>query len=144
MFTGSESGNQKEANKQKFLNGESNLLIMSLRSGPGTDGLQARCQTMIIGELDWSPGVHNQIIGRIDRDGQQGNVTVVYIVTNEGSDPVMMDILGLKSSQAAYINDPDLGVVTQASDDSRIKQLAMGYLNKHKIKVGEMEIATGT
>ena len=137
MFTGSESGNQKEANKQKFLNGESNLLIMSLRSGPGTDGLQARCQTMIIGELDWSPGVHNQIIGRIDRDGQQGNVTVVYIVTNEGSDPVMMDILGLKSSQAAYINDPDLGVVTQASDDSRIKQLAMGYLNKHGIKVEE-------
>ena len=135
MFTGSESGNQKENAKQKFLAGETNLLIMSLRSGPGTDGLQKRCCTMIIGELDWSPGVHNQLIGRIDRDGQQEHVTVVYIVCNQGSDPTMMDVLGLKASQSAHINDPELGVTMQESDDSRIKQLAKNYLEKRGIKL---------
>lgn len=50
-----------------------------------------------------------------------------------------MDILGLKSSQAAYINDPDLGVITQASDDSRIKQLARAYLDKHGVKIEPAE-----
>jgi hypothetical protein len=140
MFTGSETGVQKDKAKQAFINGETNLMIMSLRSGPGTDGLQKRCQTMIIGELDWSPGVHNQLKGRIDRDGKMdGTVTVVFIVCNQGSDPVMIDVLGLKSSQAAYINDPAFQSTQQLSDDARIKQLAKRYLEKHGVKIDETE-----
>ncbi|MFI5140648.1 MAG: hypothetical protein ACHQIM_22715, partial [Sphingobacteriales bacterium] len=68
--------------------------------------------------------------------GQEGSVMVVFIVCNEGSDPPMMDILGLKASQAAYINDPELGIQQQHSDESRIKQIALSYLNKHGIEIG--------
>jgi hypothetical protein len=90
---------------------------------------------MIMGELDWASGIHEQLKGRIHRDEQIGPSTIIYPICNEGSDPIMLRILGLKSSQAASIIDPSLGVVEQLSDDMRIKELAIGYLKKHKIVI---------
>lgn len=40
MYTGSESIKEKNEAKDKFINGETNLFIMSLRSGAGVEGLQ--------------------------------------------------------------------------------------------------------
>jgi len=130
MYTGSESGPQKEEAKRKFMAGETNLFILSLRSGAGLDGLQHRCKTVVFGELDWSPKVHDQLIGRADRDGQQHQVTAFYLVSDSGSDPVIISLLGLKSSQAAGITDPFKVADEQHSDDSRIKLLAQQYLNQ--------------
>lgn len=62
LYTGSETPAQKDAAVQAFVSGESRLLIMSLRSGAGVDGLQHCCSTMVFGELDWSPGVHEQCL----------------------------------------------------------------------------------
>jgi len=62
MYTGSESPTQKEASKQAFLKGESKVMIISLRAGAGMDGLQDICHLCVFGELDWSPGVHEQCL----------------------------------------------------------------------------------
>jgi hypothetical protein len=105
---------------------------VSNRSGVGLDGLQERCKTVVIGELDWAPGVHNQIIGRIDREGQRDQVTVYFPICDFGSDPVMVDILGIKSSQAFGIIDPLMATTEQFSDESRIKILAQSFLNRKK------------
>jgi SNF2 family DNA or RNA helicase len=131
MYTGSESGNQKEKSKQAFINGETNLFILSLRSGVGMDGLQKRCNTIVIAELDWTPSIHHQLIGRIDRDGQGKQVTAIYLVCDEGSDPDIVDLLALKSSQSHGIIDPLKSVQAQHTDESRIKLLAERYLKKH-------------
>lgn len=130
MYTGTESPKQKEDSKNKFIAGETKLFIISLRSGIGIDGLQHVCQDVVIGELDWSPKVHDQIIGRADRDGQEGQVNAYFPVCEYGSDPVMIDILGLKSSQSHGIINTLLAVPEQFSDDSRIKRLAEFVLNK--------------
>jgi SNF2 family DNA or RNA helicase len=135
MYTGSESPTQKEAAKAAFLNGETDCFIISLRSGIGLDGLQARCNTVVIAELDWSPQVHNQVIGRVDRDGQKDQVTVIYLVSEFGSDPLIIDLLGLKASQAhGIINPLETKVADQYSDDTRIKLLAKKFLEKRGIK----------
>jgi SNF2 family DNA or RNA helicase len=133
MYTGSESPTQKEKAKQAFLSGETNCFIISLRSGIGLDGLQKRCNTVVIAELDWSPKVHDQVIGRVDRDGQTNQVTVIYLVVNCGSDPLIIDLLGLKSSQSHGIMNPlDIEIHNQTSDETRIKMLAQQYLKtKH-------------
>lgn len=129
FFTGSESASQKSATKERFLSGESDLIIMSLRSGIGLDGLQKRCKTVVIGELDWSPKVHEQIIGRLLRDGQVDQVTVIYLISDAGSDPVIVDLLGIKSEQSSGIIDPAAErVIEVSSDDSRIKEMARKYL----------------
>lgn len=134
MFTGSESSAQKEQARWKFINGHSNLMIMSLRSGIGLDGLQSRCRYVVFGELDWSPAVHEQVTGRIDRDGQENQVTSIYLVSDGGSDPLVVDLLGLKTSQSSGIVDPLSEVQAVHSDSSRIKQLAEYVLSKRSTR----------
>ena len=132
MYTGSESASQKEKTKQAFISGESKCMLISLRSGIGLDGLQHVCKYVVFAELDFSPQVHSQVIGRIDRDGSVNEVTAVFLVSDSGSDPVVIDIIGLKSSQSHGIVDPLGMVADQHSDDSIIKVLAQQYLNKKK------------
>jgi len=128
MYTGTESPAAKDRAKAAFTAGETNLLIISLRSGAGLDGLQKRCYTAVLGELDWSPKVHEQLIGRLDRPGQESEVTAIYLPTNGGSDPLIIGVLGLKASQSRGITDPLAGVKQVYSDESRIKLLAQQYL----------------
>lgn len=132
MYTGSETAAAKDRAKEAVLAGESRLLILSLRSGAGLDGLQERFDIVVFGELDWSPGIHHQVIGRLDRDrnGEQRQVTAIFLVTEEGSDPPMMDVLGLKSSESTQIVDPALGVQQTLSDGSAVQRLVQRYLDR--------------
>jgi SNF2 family DNA or RNA helicase len=135
MYTGSESEKQKNDSVQRFVSGETNLFIMSLRSGAGLDGLQFRCSTVVFGELDWSPKVHEQIIGRLYREGQQEQITAIYLNTDEGSDPPMVEVLGVKQFQSTGIIDPGKQLETKFSDKSRIQALAEQFLNNKSKKV---------
>jgi SNF2 family DNA or RNA helicase len=134
LYTGSESPTQKEANKNKFLRGESKLMIISLRAGAGMDGLQDICHCCVFGELDWSPGVHEQCIGRIHRDGQDDPVLVYYLLADDGSDPVMSEVLGVKKQQIEGVRDPNQDLVTKLqTDGDHIKRLAEKFLTDHGV-----------
>lgn len=131
MYTGSESPTQKENAKNAFMSGQTKLMFISLRSGVGLDGLQKACSLLVFGELDWSPGVHEQVIGRLQRDGQNDTVTALFLVADGGTDPLMVDILGLKASQSEGVMNPDEKEVTEiTSDDERIKKLARQILER--------------
>jgi hypothetical protein len=134
MYTGTESPAQKDKSKKAFMAGDSNLLCISLRSGAGLDGCQHRCSTVVIGELDWSAVLMNtQLIGRVDRDGQKSPVTAIYLVSEDGSDPPMMDLLGLKGSQAAGITDPGKVFEQRNPDKSRVRALAEAFLSRKEL-----------
>lgn len=126
LYTGSESATQKDAAKQAFIDGDSKVLIISLRAGAGLDGLQQVCRTVVFGELDWSPGVHTQSEGRVHRDGQKDPVFAYYTLAYEGSDPIVSDVLGLKKIQS----DGVMGGRDEVLDSSgaNIKALAQIYL----------------
>src|SRR6185369_11409779 len=64
MYTGTEGPAEKNRSKARFLDGSARVLIMSLRSGAGLDGIQQAGATCVFGELDWSPAMHTQCIGR--------------------------------------------------------------------------------
>lgn len=131
LFTGSETPNQKQESFRKFVSGESKVMLMSLRAGQGVDGLQKVCKTTVVCELDWSPGVHEQNIGRIFRDGQKDPVTAFFLVTDSGSDPVIADTLGIKRNQIEGIRNPGSDIVEKLQvDPERIKTLARHYLKK--------------
>ncbi len=136
MYTGTESPTQKEAAKQAFLRGESKVLIISLRSGQGLDGLQNACNVCVFGELDWSPGVHEQCIGRVHRDGQQHPVTAYYLISNAGADPIICDVLGLKKKQIEGVRDPSQELVTKLQvKEDHIRLLAEKYLAQQGVTV---------
>lgn len=129
MFTGSESAVQKRRAKAAIVSGDSKLMIMSLRSGAGVDGLQHHIAHAVIGELDWSPQVHRQFVGRLWRDGQTRPVTAHYLHVDGGSDPVILPTLGLKASQSHGILNPYGGQAEATPiDDTRIRQLAKRVL----------------
>lgn len=130
MYTGSESAAKKNREKDRFLNSETPVLIMSLRSGAGLDGLQHRCSVVVFGELDWSPGIHQQVIWRVDREGQQSPVTVFFLVVEDGSDGPIMEILGLKASEAHQIVDPFTGPERTDRDTARFQALVQRYLTR--------------
>lgn len=132
LYTGSESPAQKIANANTFLTGDSRILIMSLRSGAGLDGLQEVCRVGVFGELDWSPQVHYQAIGRLARDGQADPVVAYYLVSDEGSDPPIAEILDIKRNQSVPIMDPqrELFSVSAESDRGRAAMVARAVLDR--------------
>lgn len=134
MYTGSESPEQKNKNKLAFTEGDCNVLLISNRAGAGLDGLQNVCHIGVVAELDYSPSVHIQNIGRIDRDGQQTGVLAYFMIGEYGSDPVISDILGLKRQQLEGINNPNTEeefLEDIAIDEPYIKRLATEYIIKH-------------
>ncbi|WP_323025670.1 DEAD/DEAH box helicase [Castellaniella sp.] len=132
MYTGSEGAAQKNKEKDRFMSGDTDVLIMSLRSGAGIDDLQHRCSVVVFGELDWSPGIHQQVIWRLDREGQEDPVTAFFLVSDEGSDPPIMDVLGIKASEARQIVDPHIGVQQVDNDRSKFQRLVERYLARTK------------
>jgi superfamily II DNA or RNA helicase len=130
LYTGSESPTQKERAKERFLKNpedpdSARVLIMSLRSGAGLDGLQEAASVAIFGELDWSPAMHDQCIGRLHRDGQEQSVVAYFLVSDIGSDPVVADVLNVKRTQSEPLRDPDKELFETVTDTKdRVRKLA--------------------
>lgn len=132
-FTGEESAPKKQAELKRFLDGETNLIIMSLRSGAGTDGMQERCATVVFGEFDWSPGAMDQCVGRAHRDEQKRPVTAYYLAARDGCDPYMIDVLGVKREQLEAVRDPDAALVEASGvDPEHMRKLAALYLERKR------------
>lgn len=135
MYTGSESPAQKTATEDAFKDGDARVLIMSLRSGAGVDGLQAAARVVVFGELDWSPQVHRQAIGRLHRDGQDKPVLAYYLVSDEGSDPPIADVLDVKAQQSEPMLNPDQALfqVDAGVDVGRTEMLAREVLRRRGV-----------
>lgn len=133
MCTGSESPTAKDAAKKRFMTDERcKLFICSLRSGAGIDGLQKASHICVFGELDWSPHVMDQDIGRLDREGQEEHVSAYFLTIDDGADPFMIERLGDKRSQHEGIMDGLAGEARVLEDDEeskdRIRAMAEAYL----------------
>lgn len=145
MFTGSESQTQKDEAIRRFTSGETRLLIMSLRSGAGVDGLQGFCHTGVFGEIDWAPGVHEQCGGRLHRDGQADPCTLYFLISEAGSDPIMAEVLGLKRDQLEGVRNPDMALTERVdTGENSLKRLARELLAKRGIAVPSESTATVT
>lgn len=115
FITGRESAAQKDASVSQFMDGATDLCVISLRSAAGLNLQRATC--VVFGELDWSPAVHSQAEDRAHRMGQQDSILCYYLVAPQGSDRDMQDALGLKVSQFVQLmgdKAPDQQDVQQA------------------------------
>lgn len=138
MFTGSESPTQKDAAVKAFLTGQTPVFMLSLRSGVGIDGLQKVCSCVVFGELDWSPGVHEQVIGRLNRDGQPNPVVAYFLVADDGADPAIVEALGIKRQQVEGIRNPTTDFLEKLeTDGARTKRLATLFLQQRRIDAKE-------
>ncbi len=134
IYSGSESPAQKEESRRRFIEDDDcRVFLMSLRSGAGLNGLQTVCSFGAFAELDWSPGMHKQCGGRLNREGvDDTGATLVYLVSSSGSDPVVAEALGIKEAQAAGIDDPtgELFEVKSDEGEHRVRRLANEVLGR--------------
>lgn len=132
MYTGTESPAQKDKAVKSFIEGDAKIFIISLRSGMGLDGLQRIASTVVFGELDWSPHVMDQVVGRLSRDGQTKHVQAFYLNIADGADPHMIKVLNVKRSQHDGLvegKQADAEILKDAgADNDRIKEMAKEYL----------------
>ena len=136
LYTGSEGAKQKNSSEDAFVSGKSRVMIISLGSGAGLDSLQACCNTLVVGELPWSSAVTHQLEGRLDRDGQDADHIESYIAhCDSGSDPAILELMGLKASQARGINDPYAEVEFVQQDEGRIAAMARTWLQRRGIDI---------
>ena len=115
FITGRETMDQKERSVARFMQGETNLCVISLRAAAGLNLQRAGC--VVFGELDWSPAVHSQAEDRAHRMGQKDSILCYYLVAPQGSDRDMQDALGLKVSQFVQLmgdKAPDFDTVQRA------------------------------
>ena len=116
FITGRENDAQKEAAVSAFMNGKTDLCIISLRSASGLNLQRASC--VVFGELDWSPAVHSQAEDRAHRIGQEDSLLCYYLVSPRGSDQDMQQALGLKVSQFVAL----MGDKTPTQEEAWMRQ----------------------
>ena len=97
FITGRETISAKADAVERFMQGKTDVLCISLRAASGLNLQRATC--VVFGELDWSPAVHSQAEDRAHRMGQEDSLLCYYLVAPQGSDAAMQEALGLKVSQ---------------------------------------------
>lgn len=65
----------------------------TLAGGTGIDGLQTVANRIVFVELDWSPGIMDQAIGRCRRIGQTKTVFVYYLAVPNSLDTYMAEVV---------------------------------------------------
>ena len=86
--------------------------------------------------MAWSPGVHEQCIGRVHRDGQQEPVQAFFLISNTGSDPVVSDVLGVKREQIEGVRNPGEHLVERRDvGENSLRALAAQFLSSHGVAV---------
>jgi len=101
LITGRQTKKEKDSAQKYFMDDQTGLIIVSLRSGIGLNLQKARC--VVFGELDWSPAVHSQCEDRAHRIGTKDSVLCYYLTCDRGTDHDMIETLGLKTSQFVSI-----------------------------------------
>jgi hypothetical protein len=135
FYGGQQTPAKKAESKGAFLNDpECRVMVISLRSGAGLDGLQEVCRVAVFGELDWSPTMHQQCIGRLRRDGMTDPVIAYFLVSEHGSDPFVAEKLQLKRGQSIPFMDPEAELLELNDEDAmsgRSFRMAEEFLARH-------------
>lgn len=107
---------QKAENIDRFMDRDTDLIIINLRTTAGLNLQRARC--VVFGELDWSPSVHTQAEDRAHRIGQKESVMAYYMVAETSTDKNIIDCLGLKREQfMGIMKDKPMGFLDRVGKE---------------------------
>lgn len=106
LITGSTTTKKRDENLQKFtLEKNKRVLFANIGClGTGVDGLQKVCSNMAILELPPRPSDLVQVIGRLERSGQENPVTIQYLLSPETIDQDLWEMLKGKKDVTDMLN----------------------------------------
>lgn len=80
-YTGNETAAERAEALRRFRTGDVDVLIGSKPIATGVDGLQHTSHNMVVVSMPWTAADDDQLVGRLDRRGQQRDVTITYLLT---------------------------------------------------------------
>lgn len=106
LITGGTTTKKRDEILQKFFSQkESRVLFANIGClGTGVDGLQKVCSNMAILELPPRPSDLVQVIGRLERSGQENPVTIQYLLSPETIDQDLWGMLKGKKDVTDMLN----------------------------------------
>lgn len=106
LITGGTTTKKRDEILQKFFSQkESRVLFANIGClGTGVDGLQKVCFNMAILELPPRPSDLVQVIGRLERSGQENPVTIQYLLSPETIDQDLWEMLKGKKDVTDMLN----------------------------------------
>lgn len=106
LITGSTTTKKRDEILQKFtLEKNKRVLFANIGClGTGVDGLQKVCSNMAILELPPRPSDLVQVIGRLERSGQENPVTIQYLLSMETIDQDLWEMLKGKKDVTDMLN----------------------------------------
>jgi SWI/SNF-related matrix-associated actin-dependent regulator 1 of chromatin subfamily A len=105
LISGGVSSQKKHEIVKDWCKGDDIFLFANMDSaGTGVDGLQKVCSNMIIIELPWRPSDITQVVGRLDRSGQEEPTTVSFLLNDNTIDKEMWEMLELKERITESVN----------------------------------------
>ena len=95
-WTGDKKQSEREEAKQQFIDGKLRVIVATQAAiSEGTDGLQRACRVLIELSRSDSPILNQQMVGRLNRTGQERRVIVYKIMArNTLDDPQAQTLLG--------------------------------------------------
>ena len=105
LIAGGVSSKKKQEMVKDWQVSDDQFLFANIESaGTGVDGLQNVCSNMLIIELPWRPSDLTQVIGRLDRSGQEEAVTVTFALSYDTIDEQMYEMLADKELVTEAVN----------------------------------------
>lgn len=106
LITGGTTTKKRDEILQKFASQKKNRLLFANIGclGTGVDGLQKVCSNMAILELPPRPSDLVQVIGRLERSGQENPVTIQYLLSPETIDQDLWEMLKGKKDVTDMLN----------------------------------------
>lgn len=106
LVIGETTGKKREKTLSDFSSDPSKRLLFANIGclGTGVDGLQKVCSNMAILELPPRPSDLVQVIGRLERSGQQNPVTIQYLLSSSTIDKDLWEMLKNKKSVTDMLN----------------------------------------
>lgn len=120
IITGKNNAEEKEEYRKKFQQGKVKVIITSITTGislhANEDSTHASSnqRRMIIADTHWSPIEHTQLEGRINRNGENGIITIPYIPETIDDKVTSRLLSGLRNQS----------IIQDTGDDEDLKILA--------------------
>ncbi len=143
MITTQTSRDKAEEIKAKFRQPDSTdriLILGTLASGEGLDGLQDACNTLIMMERQWNPPNEEQAEKRLHRIGQKQLVTAIYPIAVGTVDEMFTELVEKKRQTLKQtMGDSD---IQPWNETSTVKDLVNAIIEKRGGKKWTMTVTS--
>jgi len=124
QILGGQSTKVTEEQKAKFMSGESNVMVASLKAAKEGHTLTS-AHNVFVPELNWTPGEHNQAEDRTHRIGQTLPVMIWYLLSTNTIDNSLFDRIERKRSainaivdgEGIWDDDDETDIITQLIEE---------------------------